>query len=37
MTVGARQLLLDHDWPGNKRELENTLQRVCFKSKQYYR
>jgi transcriptional regulator with PAS, ATPase and Fis domain len=25
----ARQLLLDHDWPGNARELRNTLERAA--------
>ncbi len=33
LSVGARNLLLQHTWPGNVRELEATLRRGCIWSK----
>ncbi len=34
LTPGARNLLLGHDWPGNIRELQNTLLRACVLARQ---
>lgn len=34
LSVGARNLLLQHSWPGNVRELKNVLTKVAFWSRQ---
>jgi len=29
LSVGAKKLILQHQWPGNARELYNTIMRIC--------
>ena len=32
LSVDAQRALMSHDWPGNIRELRNTIERVCYLS-----
>ena len=36
MSRNALKVLMDHDWPGNIRELENLVQRVCTLTRKHF-